>query len=400
MIKGLDSCRAARPLALLSLLLTPLFASAFDLQGHRGDSFLRRAARPLALLALLLTPLFASAFDLQGHRGDSFLRRAARPLALLALLLTPLFASAFDLQGHRGARGLAPENTLPAFAAALSVGVSTLELDTAITRDGVVVVSHDARLNPEITRGTDGRWLNPPTRAVRQLTLEELEHFDVGRIKPGSEYSYRFPDQKRMDKVTMPTLAQVFQLARRAGNHEVRFNIEIKTSPEKPNDTLAPEDFAKTLLGLIEREGMSSRVIIQSFDWRALKAVQQLAPKIQTSYLSSQQRALDNIGAEAQEGSAWTAGVQLSDHGSIPKMVKAAGGAIWSPYYPELRSELVKEAHDLGLQVIPWTVNKLEDMARLIDWGVDGIITDRPDTLRDVMLEKKLPLPKPTPVAP
>ncbi|MDP1909029.1 MAG: glycerophosphodiester phosphodiesterase family protein, partial [Hyphomicrobium sp.] len=195
------------------------------------------------------------------------------------MLLTPLFASAFDLQGHRGARGLAPENTLPAFAAALSVGVSTLELDTAITRDGVVVVSHDARLNPEITRGTDGRWLNPPTRAVRQLTLEELEHFDVGRIKPGSEYSYRFPDQKRMDKVTMPTLAQVFQLARRAGNHEVRFNIEIKTSPEKPNDTLAPEDFAKTLLGLIEREGMSSRVIIQSFDWRALKAVQQLAPK-------------------------------------------------------------------------------------------------------------------------
>lgn len=325
---------------------------------------------------------------------------AARPLALLALLLTPLFASAFDLQGHRGARGLAPENTLPAFAAALSVGVSTLELDTAITRDGVVVVSHDARLNPEITRGTDGRWLNPPTRAVRQLTLEELEHFDVGRIKPGSEYSYRFPDQKRMDKVTMPTLAQVFQLARRAGNHEVRFNIEIKTSPEKPNDTLAPEDFAKTLLGLIEREGMSSRVTIQSFDWRALKAVQQLAPKIQTSYLSSQQRALDNIGAEAQEGSAWTAGVQLSDHGSIPKMVKAAGGAIWSPYYPELRSELVKEAHELGLQVIPWTVNKLEDMARLIDWGVDGIITDRPDILRDVMLEKKLPLPKPTAAAP
>jgi len=339
----------------------------------------RRAARLLTAVAMLLTPLFASAFDLQGHRGDLLLRRAARLLAAVAMLLTPLFASAFDLQGHRGARGLAPENTLPAFAAALSLGVSTLELDTAITKDGVVVVCHDARLNPDITRGTDGRWLNPPTRAVRELSLDDLEHFDVGRIRPGSEYSYRFPDQKRLDKVTMPTLAQVFQLARRAGNSEVRFNIEIKTSPIRPADTLSPEDFAKTLLALIEREGMSSRVIIQSFDWRALKAVQALAPAIPTSYLSSQQRSLNNISTGAQGGSAWTAGVQLSDHGSIPKMVKAAGGKIWSPNHTELSAEQVQEAHALGLQVIPWTVNTQEEMASVIDWGVDGIITDRPD---------------------
>ena len=293
-----------------------------------------------------------------------------------------------------------PENTLPAFARALTLGVTALELDCAVTKDGVVVVSHDARLNPEITRGPDGRWLNPPTRAVRELSLDDLGHYDVGRIKPGSEYSYRYPDQKRMDRVHMPTLAQVFQLARRAGNTEVRFNIEIKTSPEKPGDTLAPEAFAKALLATIEREGMRSRVIIQSFDWRALKTVQSLAPKIPTSYLSSQQRLLDNIAAGKAEGSAWTAGVQLRDHGSIPKMVKAAGGAIWSPYFPELSAALVKEAHALGLEVIAWTANETEDMARLIDWGVDGLITDRPDFLRDVMAQKNLPLPKPTPVAP
>jgi glycerophosphoryl diester phosphodiesterase len=348
----------------------------------------------------MLAPLLACAFDLQGHRGDLFLRRAARLLAAAALMLAPLLACAFDLQGHRGARGLAPENTLPAFAAAMSLGVSTLELDTSITKDGVVVVSHDARLNPDITRGPDGRWLNPPTRAVRDLTLDDLGHYDVGRIKPGSEYSYSFPDQRRMDGVRMPTLAQVFQLARSAGNAEVRFNIEIKTSPEKPADALAPDAFAKALLATIAREGMSSRVIIQSFDWRALKAVQALSPAIPTSYLSAQQRFLDNIAAAKADGSAWTAGVQFRDHGSIPKMVKAAGGAIWSPFYAELSADLVKEAHALGLKVLPWTVNKTEDMARLIDWGVDGLITDRPDFLRDVMAEKKLPLPKPTPVAP
>lgn len=321
-------------------------------------------------------------------------------LSFIALALLYTNAHAFDLQGHRGARGLAPENTLPAFAAALSLGVSTLELDASITRDGVVVVSHDARLNPDITRGPDGRWLNPPTRALRELRLSDLKHYDVGRIKPGSEYSHRYPDQKRMDRVRMPTLAQVFQLARSAGNTDVRFNIEIKTSPEKPADTLAPHAFAQALLAAIEREGMSSRVIIQSFDWRALKAVQALSASIPTSYLSSQQRLLDNIAAGKAEGSAWTAGVQFRDQGSIPKMVKAAGGAIWSPNYPELSAELVNEAHALGLKVIPWTVNTAEDMARLIDWRVDGLITDRPDFLRQVMAEKKLPLPKPTPVAP
>jgi glycerophosphoryl diester phosphodiesterase len=363
-------------------------------------STIARAARLLAAGALVLTPLLASAFDLEGHRGDGFLRRAARLLAAGALVLTPLLASAFDLEGHRGARGLAPENTLPAFAAALSIGVSTLELDTAITKDGVVVVSHDARLNPDITRGADGRWLNAPTRAVRQLTLDELGHLDVGRIRPGSDYSYRFPDQTRMDGVYMPTLAQVFALARSAGNGEVRFNIEIKTSPKRPQDTLAPEEFARTLLALIEREGMASRVIIQSFDWRALKAVQALAPSIPTSYLSSQQRSLDNIAAGEPGGSDWTAGIQFKDQGSVPKMVKAAGGAIWSPYFPELSEDQVKEAHALGLQVIPWTVNKTSDMARLIDWGVDGLITDRPDFLRDVMAGKKLPPPAPTPVNP
>ena len=360
----------------------------------------RRAARLLAACALALAPLVASAFDLEGHRGARFLRRAARLFAACALALAPLVASAFDLEGHRGARGLAPENTLPAFAAALSLGVSTLELDTAITKDGVVVVSHDARLNPDITRGADGRWLNPPTRAVHQLTLDYLGQLDVGRIRPGSDYSYRFPDQKRMDGVYMPTLAQVFALARSAGNSEVRFNIEIKTSPKRPQDTPAPEEFARILLALIEREGMASRVIIQSFDWRALKAVQALAPSIPTSYLSSQQRSLDNIAAGEPGGSEWTAGIQYSSEGSVPKMVKAAGGAIWSPYYPELSAELVQEAHALGLQVIPWTVNKTEDMARLIDWGVDGLISDRPDVLRDVLTEKKLPLPKPTPVTP
>jgi len=309
-------------------------------------------------------------------------------------------ATAFDLEGHRGARGLAPENTLPAFARALSIGVTTLELDVGITEDGVVVVHHDRRLNPDIARGTDGRWLRAPTRTIRELTFHELQRYDVGRIRPGSDYSKRFPDQRKRDGVRIPKLADVFELARHARNDEVRFNIETKISPETPDETVGPEEFARSLIGVVRASGMASRTTIQSFDWRTLAIVQRDAPEIATSYLSSQGVSLDNIGAGHREGSPWTAGVQFRDHGSVPKMVKAAGGAIWSPSQAELTEALVKEAQRLGLKVLPWTVNDPADMQRLIDWGVDGMITDRPDRLRDVMAARGLPLPKPTPVAP
>jgi glycerophosphoryl diester phosphodiesterase len=320
--------------------------------------------------------------------------------AALAALAVMSSATAFDLQGHRGARGLAPENTLPAFARALSIGVTTLELDVGITEDGVVVVHHDRRLNPDIARGTDGRWLRGPTRTIRELTFHELQRYDVGRIRPGSDYSKRFQEQRRMDGVRIPKLADVFELARQARNDDVRFNIETKISPEAPDETAGPEEFARSLIGVVRASGMASRTTIQSFDWRTLAIVQRDAAEIATSYLSSQGVSLDNIGAGHREGSPWTAGVQFRDHGSVPKMVKAAGGAIWSPNQAELTEALVKEAHGLGLKVLAWTVNDPADVQRLIGWGVDGMITDRPDRLRDVMAARGLALPRATPVTP
>ncbi len=320
--------------------------------------------------------------------------------AALAALAVMSSATAFDLQGHRGARGLAPENTLPAFARALAIGVTTLELDVGITEDGVVVVSHDRRLNPDLARGTDGRWLRGPTRTIRELTFHELQRYDVGRIRPGSDYSKRFPEQRRMDGVHIPRLADVFDLARQARNDEVRFNVETKISPEAPEETAGPDEFARALIQVIRDNGMARRTIVQSFDWRTLASVQREAPEIATSYLSSQSAGIDNIGAGQPEASLWTAGVRLRDHGSVPKMVKAAGGAIWSPNYQDLDAALVKEAQGLGLKVLPWTINDPADMERLIGWGVDGIITDRPDRLRDVMAARGLALPRPTPVTP
>lgn len=295
-----------------------------------------------------------------------------------------IFAHAFDIQGHRGARGLLPENTLPAFERALTIGVTTLELDCGITRDGVVVVSHDAALNPDITRDTSGRWLDSIGPAIAELTYAELQRYTVGRLKPGTQYAKRFPQQQPVDGARIPRLVDVFALAGRLSRDTVRFNIETKISPLRPDETIAPEAFTRALLDAVREAKMEARVTIQSFDWRTLQVVQKEAPHIPTVYLSAQRTSPNNIPTDATS-SPWTSGLHLSQFGgSVPRMVKAAGGAIWSPYHGDLTDELVKEAHALDLKVLPWTVNSEADIRRLIRWGVDGIISDYPDRLRRV----------------
>lgn len=320
-------------------------------------------------------------------------------LTAVTFTMTASPAYSLDIQGHRGARGLMPENTLPAFAHALALGVTTLELDSAITKDGVVVISHDPVLNPDITRGPDGEWLAQDGPPIWHLTYDELRRYDVGRIKPGSAYAARFPRQKAIDGTRIPRLADLFALVRKAGNEAVRFNIETKVSPLHPERTALPEVWASALVSLIKKEKMEGRVTIQSFDWRTLAVVQQEAPEIPTVYLTAQQSFMDNILAD-RPLSPWTAPFHVSQFdGSIPRMVKAAGGAVWSPYYLEVMPENIKEAHDLGLKVVVWTANDAADMRRMIEWGVDGIISDYPDLLRKVAAEEGMALPAATRVS-
>jgi len=314
---------------------------------------------------------------------------------LVALLLAAGQAAAFDLQGHRGARGLAPENTLPGFARALSIGVTTLELDVGVTKDGVVVVAHDRRLNPEITRDAQGMWLDGPGPTIRSLSYAELRRYDVGRAKPGSRTAQRYPQQQATDGARIPRLAEVFALAERAGNHTVRFNIETKLDPEHAGETLPPEPFARALIAEVRTAGVAARTTVQSFDWRTLQLVQREAPEMQTAYLTARQNWLDNIRADATLGSPWTAGIRFAQHGSVPRMVQAAGGRIWSPYHGDLDDAQLKEARALGLRVIVWTVNDPARIAALLELGVDGIISDYPDRVRAEMQKRGVPLPPP-----
>jgi glycerophosphoryl diester phosphodiesterase len=298
-------------------------------------------------------------------------------------------AIAFDLQGHRGARGLAPENTLAGFATALRIGVDTLELDLTITRDGVVVISHDPRLNPDLTRDAAGRWIPAPGPAINTLTLAELQRYDVGRLLPGTGYARRHPQQVPADGERVPTLAALFARVTAAGADHVRFNLEIKQSPLEPDLTPPPEAFAKAVLAVVHEHGMASRVSIQGFDWRSLQAVRALAPGIPLVALTVRQGFLDNLGDPR-----WTGGLTLADHGgSVPRLVRALGATTWSPYHLELDAVSLAEARSLGLKVIPWTVNEPAQIESLLELGVDGLITDHPERVREAMVQRRMPLP-------
>ena len=308
-------------------------------------------------------------------------------------------AQGLDLQGHRGARGLLPENTLPAFAKALSIGVTTLELDLAVTKDLHVVVTHNPRFEPIIARSSNGDWLQQSSPSIHSMTLDTVKTYDVGRLNPASKYAKRYPDQRPIDGTSVPTLGEVFELVNKTGNKLVRFNIEVKSNPEKPELTLAPKGFVQAVLKVIQRYKMGNRVAVQSFDWRALQAVQDLAPGITTSYLTANQEWLNNLQIDMPGPSPWLNGFDVDDFDdSAPRAIRAAGGSVWSSYHKEVSTGSIKLAHELGLSVNVWTVNEPSRMRELVAMGVDGIITDYPNRLRHVLEELGLPVPAPTPV--
>jgi glycerophosphoryl diester phosphodiesterase len=180
-------------------------------------------------------------------------------------------AHGFDLQGHRGARGLMPENTLPGFATALAIGVTTLELDLAVTRDLQVVVSHNPRIEPELAREADGEWLQQSGPSIHSMTLQQVKSYDVGRLNPALKYAQRYPRQQGLDDISIPTLGEVFELVNKSGNQSVGFNIEIKINPDKPQLTLSPGEFVAAVIKVVRRYKMEQRVSLQ-FGWSLINS--------------------------------------------------------------------------------------------------------------------------------
>lgn len=276
----------------------------------------------------------------------------------LLLFLMSQTAFAIEVQGHRGARTVLPENSLPGFEYALDIGVDTLEMDTGVTKDGVVVVIHDQKINTTICQYKDGREVEE-NLWVHQLTLEQIKQFDCGsRINP------RFKAQKLIPGTNIPTLREVFELIKNSSStnaETVLFNIETKSDADKPHAQPEPEAFAQAIIDLVKEFGLTERVSIQSFDHRTLLATKAINPKIQTVALYEE---------------------DLSDW--VTPTLKAKAGIV-SPYFKNLSKQEIKDIHAAGLKVTPWTANKAEDWKKLIEMGVDGIITDDPKPLLEIL---------------
>lgn len=314
------------------------------------------------------------------------MRRSLTFLTVLASLSAGP-AMAVDIHGHRGARGLLPENTLPAFREAIALGVDILELDTGMTADGVVVVLHDPALSPDLAR-IGGSWIDAPM-LIRGMTHAELHAVDVGRARPGGKVAERFPDQTPVDGTPVPTLAEVLSMAVVEGGPDLRFNIETKLSPLAPGDTADPESFAAAVIAEIREAGVEKRAIVQSFDWRTLAVVHRLAPEIRTAYLTAERNWLNNVQVGRPDASPWLGGLDIDEFGgSIPQAIASLHGDIWSPYFRDVTAEEVEEAHRLGLEVHVWTVNDATQMKELAEMGVDGIITDYPNIAIEAVRHK------------
>lgn len=273
-----------------------------------------------------------------------------------------------DIIGHRGARGLFPENTLEGFQLALALGVRWFELDVGVTADGVVVVHHDLALNPAIARDASGRWIEGTPPAIHALTFDASRTYDVGRIRPGTSYGLLYLHQKGQDDVRIPTFESVLRLSA-----EAHFIVELKTDPRHPGETVSPEAMAAAVLAVIDAVGAADRVVIESFDWRGPQYIRRIRPAMPLAWLTRDETVRD--------AALWWGDVPRWT--SIPAAVAAQGGQmgghIWAPAWDSLTKVQVAEAHELGLRVVPWTVNRRTAMRRLIGWGVDGLITDRPD---------------------
>ncbi|HCN83671.1 MAG TPA: glycerophosphodiester phosphodiesterase [Sphingobacteriaceae bacterium] len=266
----------------------------------------------------------------------------------------------FDTEAHRGGRGLMPENTIPAMLNAIDLGISTLEMDTHISADGLVVLSHDEFVNPLFSLSPDGKEIPPadaPKFALYKMKYADIEKFDVG-----SKYYSTFPQQKKM-KVSMPLLSDLIDhvqaYIKSSGKPQVFYNIETKCTEKDDNIyNPVPETFVKLLMDVIEKKKISQWVVIQSFDKRTLQVLNKKYPHIRTSYLIQNKM---------------TVAENLTDLGFTP--------FIYSPNSKLLNAQLVKECHEKGIKVVPWTVNTKEEIAQIKAMGADGIISDYPGLL-------------------
>lgn len=312
----------------------------------------------------------------------------------------------FDLEAHRGGRDIRPENTLYSYAYAIELGATSIECDMQLTKDGQIVMSHNPILNSDITRDENGNYIENNKYDIRLMTVDELKKFDVGVMDPncGEYYDLHGKTQFTYD-AKIPTLEELMQLIQSYGDKNIILNIETKSYPDPASagykNNADPKKFVEVFNNIVKKYDMEDRVVLQSFDWQTLIEMKKLNPNISTSALWQEQpswgRDSESLRRYEKKKSPWLGGLDIKDYQGNPvKAAHAIGADIISPYYTEISKQDVDEAHSLGMKVVPWTVNNEKDMNMLLDMGVDGIISDKPWLLKQVLEKRNIKLHTPT----
>ena len=312
----------------------------------------------------------------------------------------------FDLEAHRGGRDVRPENTLYSYAYAIELGATSIECDMQLTKDGQIVMSHNPILNSDITRDENGNYIENNKYDIRLMTVDELKKFDVGVMDPncGEYYDLHGKTQFTYD-AKIPTLEELMQLIQSYGDKNIVLNIETKSYPDPASagykNNADPKKFVEVFNNIVKKYDMEDRVVLQSFDWQTLIEMKKLNPNISTSALWQEQpswgRDSESLRRYEKKKSPWLGGLDIKDYQGNPvKAAHAIGADIISPYYTEISKQDVDEAHSLGMKVVPWTVNNEKDMTMLLDMGVDGIISDKPWLLKQVLEKRNIKLHTPT----
>lgn len=339
--------------------------------------------------------------------GCGFLAKSFLAATMVSVTCLPCMAAEskeFDLQAHRGGMGLMSEGTLDAFANALELGVSTLELDTQLTDDGQVLVTHDRQVQTRNCTDTEPAFVGDPEFPYVGKYIKDLSFNQIKTLDCGSRQLQGYPEQRTVPGARMPLLSEVLALVGEF-RADVGLNIETKVEAGAPEETAPRTEFVRSVLAVIAESGLQDQVMIQSFDWGALMLVRELAPEIPVIALTNGQSFL-RCGESGK--SPWLGGIDIDEFNcDVVAAVSSFGAFALSPvhgtpqdgrihesgYEPFVTQQMVSDAHARAMKVIPWTVDDIETMEYLIGLGVDGIITNYPDRLRQVMAETNLPLP-------
>lgn len=291
-------------------------------------------------------------------------------LLTFTVVKAQIYIPKFDLQGHRGARGLKPENSIPGFLLALDTGVTTLEMDVAITKDKQVILSHEPWMSSTICLKADNSSIT--SKEEKKFNIYKMTYNEVSQFDCGSKGNQRFPEQEKI-KVSKPLLKDVIIAVeshiKNFTQYEADYNIEIKSSPDGDNKFHpAPEEFSEMVYQVIDQYLPWERVVIQSFDFRVLKYWHEKHPDVRLAALVENQRSVN---------------ANLTDLGFDP--------SVYSPYFELLNKNDIQFLKQKKIRVIPWTVNEVRDIIKMKDWGVDGLITDYPDRAAQLGLGIKRP---------